>query len=261
MRFAARLRDAAAGLEATLRVRRRVVSELAADLEDLYGAYVAEGLSGPEARRRAERVLAPSEEVLAALSYVHRPLWLRLADRFGEAGRNRVEWTLLVVLTTGFCAAVVVLLLRAGLTPAPAPFVVAIVGLAFGSLLYALGRSMALYLGRRSGNAGYGVDGWVLAASGCAALVLAGLGMLVGLSQVATDLESNPGLQAVRVLRWIREASGLGALGLLVALADGLALLVLRRRISVLADEDRRWDAPLLTVEANATGQTLTRTG
>ena len=52
MRFSTRLREAAEGLEATLRVRRRVVSELAADLEDLYGAYRAQGLPGPLPAKR-----------------------------------------------------------------------------------------------------------------------------------------------------------------------------------------------------------------
>jgi hypothetical protein len=184
------LKEAATGLEATLRVRRRVVSELAADLEDLYGAYRAEGLPAGEARRRAERVLAPSPEVLAALSRMHRPVWVRLGDRFGEKGRHRVEWAILVALTTGFCALSVVLLLRASMAPAPVPFAVAILLVAFASLLYALGSGLARYLGRWPRPEGGRVDVKVLAAAAAAVLVLSGLGALVGLWRVAAAISA-----------------------------------------------------------------------
>jgi len=260
VRFAARLKEAATGLEATLRVRRRVVSELAADLEDLYGAYRAEGLPVAEARRRAERVLAPSPEVLAALSRMHRPIWARLGDRFGEKGRHRVEWALLVALTTGFCALSVVLLLRASMTPAPVPFAVAILSVAFASLLYALGSGLAQYLGRWPRSGGARVDVMVLVVAAVAVLVLSGLGALVGLWRVAAAISANPALEVQEVLRWALESSGLGALGLVVALADGLALLVLRRHESERVDEARRWSGSLV-VEPSSPARILTKTG
>jgi hypothetical protein len=237
-----------------------VVSELAADLEDLYGVYRAEGLPGPEARRRAEQVLAPSPEVLAALSQVHRPIWIRIGDRFGEAGRHRLEWAVLVAVTTGFCVMAVALLLRAEMMPAPVPFAAVILGLAFGSLLYAMGRSFGRYRGGWLRRAGAGVDGKVLAASACAVLVVAGLGALVGLWRVALTIEANPALEGASVLRWVREASGLGALGLLVSLADGLALLVLRRHEGALADEARQWSESV-SLDSQAAVRTMTRTG
>lgn len=260
MRFAARLKEAATGLEATLRVRRRVVSELAADLEDLYGAYRAEGLPGPEARRRAERVLAPSPEVLAALSRMHRPIWVRLGDRFGEVGRHRLEWALLVALTIGFCGVSVAGLLRAQMTPAPVPFAAAILLVAFVSLLYALGIGLAQYLGRWPRSAGSRVDGRLLVAAATSVLVLAGLGSLVGLWRISAVIEANPALEMASVLRWVREASGLGALGLLVALADGLALLVLRRHESELVEVARQWSGPVL-VDPRPGAEEFTRTG
>jgi hypothetical protein len=237
-----------------------VVSELAADLEDLYGAYRAEGLPVREARRRAERMLAPSPEVLAALSRMHRPIWVRLGDRFSEKGQHRVEWAMLVALTTGFCAGSVITLVRASMTPAPVPFAVAILIVAFASLLYAAGSGLAQYLGRWPGSEGARVDVTVLVVAAVAALVLSGLGALVGLWRVAAAITANPAIEVQEVLRWVRGASGLGALGLVVALADGLALLVLRRTESELVDEARRWSGSL-AVESASPAQVLTKTG
>lgn len=247
MRFGARLREADVGLEATLRVRRRVVSELAADLEDLYAAYRAEGHPAAEARRLAERVLAPSAEALAALSAVHRPIWLRLADRFGVAGSHRVEWSLLLALTAAFCGSAVVALLRAGLVLAPAPFPLLVLALGFVTLSYALGRGASLFLAVDRTRRAQGVDTALLAMAAVAVLAIAGLGVLVGLSRTASAIAADPARQAELLLRWIREGAGLASLGLLVALADGLALLVLRRRAGVLAvDVVAGWSGPAL---------------
>jgi len=248
VRFAARLEEAASGLEATLRVRRHVVSELASDLEDLYAAYRAEGLSSAEARRRAEQVLAPSEEALAALSHVHRPFPVRIADRLGEAGRHRVEWAFLVATTSLFCGAAVVVLARGGMVPGPAPFALAILSLAFVTLTYASASGLALYLGRRRPGIGRLLDSRVIVASSCAVLVIAGLGGLAGLSRTATAIQADPARQAELVVHWVRQASSLGALGLVVVLAEGVALLALRRGASLLVEESTRWRSRVAVV-------------
>lgn len=164
-----------------------------------------------------------------------------------------------MALTTGFCGMVVALLLRVEMTPAPVPFAVMIVMVAFASLLYALGSGLARHAGRWSREAGASVDAKVLAASACAALVLAGLGALVGLWRASLVIKGNPALEVASVLRWVREAAGLGALGLLVALADGLSLLVLRRQESERIEEVRQWSRAAL-VDSPVAARKLTRT-
>jgi hypothetical protein len=165
-----------------------------------------------------------------------------------------------VALTASFCVLSVVLLLRASMTPAPVPFAVAIMVVAFASLLYAVGSGVAQHLGRWPESEGARVDVKVLVAAVVAVLVLSGLGALVGLWRVAGAIAAEPALEMQEVLRWVREASGLCALGLLVALSDGLALLILRRHESERVDEVRRWSGSL-TVEPHAAGRILTRTG
>jgi len=86
-----------------------------------------------------------------------------------------------------------------------------------------------------------GMDGVVLAAAALAEIAIAGLGVVGGLSRAASAISAEPARQGELLLRWVREGAGLMSLGLVLALAVGLALLALRRRAGTLAEEWRSW--------------------
>lgn len=78
--------------------RSRVLLEIAADMEDLYRASIAEGLSEDEARRRTLEQFGPSEEAIRDLVEVHSTAVKRLLDGLSEQARSRWERGLLAVL-------------------------------------------------------------------------------------------------------------------------------------------------------------------
>jgi len=78
--------------------RSRVLLEIAADMEDLYQAFVAEGLPEEEARRRTLEQFGPSDEALQDLVEVHSTAVKRALDGLSEQARLRWERGLLAVL-------------------------------------------------------------------------------------------------------------------------------------------------------------------
>jgi len=78
--------------------RSRVLLEIAADMEDFYQAFVAEGLPEEEARRRTLEQVGPSDEALQDLVEVHSTTVKRALDSFSEQARSRWERGLLAAL-------------------------------------------------------------------------------------------------------------------------------------------------------------------
>jgi hypothetical protein len=78
--------------------RSRVLLEIAADMEDLYLAFIAEGLPEEDARRRTLEQFGPSEEALEDLVAVHSTAVKRTLDQLSEQARSRWERGLLTAL-------------------------------------------------------------------------------------------------------------------------------------------------------------------
>jgi hypothetical protein len=78
--------------------RSRVLLEIAADMEDLYLAFITEGLPEDEARRRTLEQFGPSEEALRDLVAVHSTPVKRALDGLSEQARSRWERGLLAAL-------------------------------------------------------------------------------------------------------------------------------------------------------------------
>lgn len=100
--------------ESTLRApepqRSRVLLELAHDLDDLFGELRAGGLTEDEAARRAESLLAPSPEALAALCRIHAPWHVRLAERYAGSPHRLERWLLNAATVLSLFSAVYVLI-------------------------------------------------------------------------------------------------------------------------------------------------------
>ncbi len=220
-------------LDAPHRARVRIVEELAADLELLHEELVAAGLPPAEARRRAERMLGPSPEVLEELSRVHRPPWQRWAERYG--GRLETgERGLLVAFTLVALGAAVGGLWSGGLLRRPSAFVWPVLVLAALTASVAVVRAVALWGGWSPADRSKAeeMDGGLvpLIVLPLAAIALALLGSFVGLWDASGALEANPDTAIPVLVGWIRQSMGLLATSLTLTLAAGLAWMGLRTR-------------------------------
>ena len=239
-RFGRVLRRADGELEVREPERSRILLELAADLEDLYRAYRERGLSDEEARRRAEAWLAPEAGDLAALRRLHTPLLGRLLAPLSDVARSRLESVSLTVV-----AAVSVLVglgaLRAvplAWPPAPAAVVVLVLG-GLG-VAVAARRGLDLFV---APDRGLRVPGWIPGL-----LTLAGASVVVGALGACLQLHAALGAPAAGapssayLWRAVGTAAGTTALGIMVALALGVAWLwlVARARLVRTARADLR---------------------
>lgn len=90
-RFADVLEQTSARLELPQPTKSRILLELAADLEDLYRVYRAEGLSESEAIQRAREMLDFSDATLSQLAEVHTAPFRRFLDRLSLQAQTRWE--------------------------------------------------------------------------------------------------------------------------------------------------------------------------
>lgn len=95
-RFAATLSQTSRRLNLPQHIASRVVLELAADLEDLFEHYTAQGLSEKEATAQALEAAELSDEAVARLVEVHASPTGRLVERLEE--RTRTPWERLILL-------------------------------------------------------------------------------------------------------------------------------------------------------------------
>jgi len=97
-RFNEALMDLGDRLSIPQPARSRVLLEIAADMDDLYHAFINEGLPEEEASRRTLEQFGPSEEALQDLVAVHSTAVKRALDQLSEQARSRWERGLLAVL-------------------------------------------------------------------------------------------------------------------------------------------------------------------
>lgn len=240
MRFGARVRAATDGLSVPPRARVRILEELAGDLEDLYAALRATGLSEREARRRAERLLAPRPEALNALAGVHRPVWAR----FG--GTGAVERGFVALLFGGMVWLSWMAVARAGLRTGMLFVPIAAIAVAGAGL--ALRKAVRIWgLGESSpAPVRAGAGDLLVAATG--ALFAACFGIVFELWRVAGTVEGAPDGALPYVTEWLRASVALAATGIGVALLCGLAWLAFVQRAAVLERAERRILGPVLHV-------------
>jgi hypothetical protein len=240
VRLGARLRDVAGALEAPHGSRVRILEELSSDLEDLYATLRADGLTAEQARRRAELLLLPSVEAAAALEYVHRPLWLRLVERFSDRARHRLELALLLSMTVFMVVVTVAALAAAGLLHAPTPSLALIALIAGGAAAFVLVKAFAMHVGRARDAQHVRAGLPFLLVAGCASSTTALLGSLAGLYATAGRISGNPSLQAPLILEWLWRSVGAGALALLMALGCGVAWLTFMARAAAMDAAEAR---------------------
>lgn len=206
-------------------VRLRILRELEYDLEELRERFLAKGLDAGEASQRARDALLPDALALLELGQVHTPTYRRLAARLGPDRIQILERAALAVVTAVVVWVEAAALVGVDLLSDASPFLWPVMGL--GGLLCTavLGAAFRLWVKRDRA----GLD------RGPAALLwLAGFTLLVGVAGalvdsigLATLLERSPELASVEVSLWVVREAALLSAAILVAMAGGLAWLVL----------------------------------
>lgn len=97
-RFTAVLQDVEARLQVPEPARTRILLEMAADLEDAFDHYTAQGLDETEAARRAQEAFAISDEALRLLERMHQSGFTSPISRFFHQAGTVWSTVLLVFL-------------------------------------------------------------------------------------------------------------------------------------------------------------------
>lgn len=243
MRIAA-LRETSRSLRAPPSARLRFLEELRADLEDLESSLRATGLSEAEARRRAQAMLAPDADTLAALSRVHRPLWERWQARVPGRRARVVAFALGLVALVAVIAAV-----RDTASVRDLPlFLVPIAGIAIAAVLRIASKVVRIWLaGESESKRVLAGSGDLLIAAG-GALVATAFGVVFELYHTASLIVVGPALQSELLMLALRRVILLGIAGIAVAMPCGLAWLFFVRQAAGLERRERALLGPDLDV-------------
>jgi len=216
--------------------RLRLLEELEFDLEQLRRRFLDDGCSEPEARVRALQALVPEGGALEELLDLHTPLYVRLTRGVGAARLRLLERSAFVVASAGVLLTEAYALLQADLLTDPSPFLWPV--LALGALISAAVAMKMFELwvraDHRSPQRGLSA---ILALCGMT-LGGAGAATVVELARLAAVLERG-GDSIGPVVAWLVRDAVLLAVATLVALAGGLAWLVLNHWV-VAVSADRR---------------------
>jgi hypothetical protein len=231
-RFRDALQHAHARLQLPQPTKSRILLEMAADLEDAYASFRAEGATEEEAIGRAVERFSVSDEALARLTELHASACRRFLDRLSARGQARSERAGLVLLLI-FVALVGGRSLRAGeIVPDAGWLLWPLVGAWLAALAVALQRVYVLFIKKDH-------DVRRVRRGLSALLGLAGLhvlwavwGSLLELQRAALAVTGDAARIGPRVVGWLIESSALMVLGLTGAILIALVWFALHRKAS-----------------------------
>lgn len=235
-RFRASLERIDAALTVPQPQRGRVIAELAADLEDLYGRLRADGLSAADAERRALELVLPEGAALRELELLHQPLYRRLSARLSGSARVQFERAAVVVLSLGVVGLTATGLPLGMLLADPSPFLVPVLSLGCAGLIVAMVCALRMFvLGAASPDDGArGLDIVLLFAA--AGPFVAFTGMLIDFYVAIGNIMADPARTAAVLIRLLRTDGTLLVSALCLALLTSLAWLLLHARLAVIRE-------------------------
>lgn len=234
-RFAPLLERTNRALDLPQPQKSRIMEELAADAADLFEHLRERGIGEAEATREVETWLLTDPEQIRELEEIHRPLYLRWANRFSQRHSHRGERFALALILLGLLGVAAYLLSGTRVLSAPFGTGYAILLLGILCVVFSVERVVALWLrsGSMSGRRG-GLR--VVAFTTTAAPAVALLG--AALAFYNSPAEADP---AGEIWAAIATASGLLGAGLSVALLSSVSYLALEARIQRLERLDTVW--------------------
>lgn len=219
-RFARVLSDADARLMVPEPARSRILLEIAADMEDLHGAYLSKGLSDEDAEAAVKEHFDLSEDVLRELVRVHdTPLQRSLEDLSGHA-RGAWPRLLMVILALLVIVASGSLLFRGQLYRDASSLVWILMPILALGLVTAVGQAHRMYKARDDWNPSLGSGLGRLLGFAALILVVAVCGLWVELYLGALRIRAVPGEALIHLVGWLHMASAT----LVIALSGTLVL-------------------------------------
>jgi hypothetical protein len=235
-RFQASLERIDAALTVPQPQRGRVIAELAADLEDLYGTLRADGLPAADAERRALELVLPDGAALRELEVLHQPLYRRLSSRLSGSARVRLERAAVALLSLVVVGSTAAALPLGMLLTDPSPFLVPVIALGCAGVVTAMVCALRMFLlGAASPDDGArGLDIVLLFAA--AGPFVAATGMLIDFYIAIGSIMADPDRTAAVLIRLLRTDGILLVSALCLALLTSLSWLLLHARLAVVRE-------------------------
>ncbi len=219
--------------------RTRILLEIAGDVEALSDELRRSGVPDPEAVAQAHARVVPSGPALDALIGLHRPVYQRLTAPIPASSLRRWEQGSLLAATLAVPGAGVAALAGAGLLAAPSPFLWGVLALATATLALVLRKGFQLFVRREPRHETLERELALVLGMSAAALLVAGAGSVAGLWQLAGTLEAGGQDPAGPLMAWFRRDAVLVSLGILTALAGGLAWFLLAQAAAAIRSGDQ----------------------
>jgi hypothetical protein len=247
-RFAKVLQQAEKRLRAPEPSRNRILLEMAADLEDSYQHFLAQGHDEAEAARRAEESFGFSDETLRLLERIHQPGFGSSAQRFFHHLGSIWAKILLVALLVFEVLLATRISADQSFFVHPSPFLWPVALLALAAILFTVWKLTQIF--SRTGadvrrlRTGLGVPLFFAGAS----LLVSFLGFLFHLQRFfRLNAQGAPETLFMNFAGWMVSISSLMVIGLLTAILAGLVWFVLSGL--VVHSEAREMESLLQTSE------------
>lgn len=230
-RFEPVLRRAEAALDVPRPLRARIVTELAADLESLYGEYLARGLREDDAAARAVNALGLSDATAGALTELHAPRFRRWTAALSARSREKLERVLVTLLFLALAVGGAGGLAQTDLLENPSFVTWPLAGLTMVLLLLASALWIRLVIVQRDVEGDAAVR--AVGAIALAAPLLGAIGAVLEMSALAADLEAANAFTMGLAAPALQRAAQAVALGLTLGIFAFLNWFHLRERIDV----------------------------
>ncbi len=230
-RFRDLLREIFVKLDLPQPEKSRILIEIASDLEDAYRYYLERGHADEEAARMAMERFSLSDEALAELAKIHQSTFRRFLGRLSEQAQSRWERLLLAVIVIVVAGLAARTTLTADIYRHAGAFVWPELGAAVVAFAIFVVEAYRLCL-KKSYDAARLREGpgMILALGGLA--LLAGLGgSLAEFHRAAGAVASDSNLLLPSLVEWGIRTSAVMTIGILSAMAAGLAWFLLMGRV------------------------------
>ena len=211
--------------------RSRILLELAADMEDLHGEYLARGFSEEDAHAAVMDHFDLSEEVLRELVKVHDTPFQRSLENLSGHARSKGSRLLMIVLAVLVTGGSGTLLFRGQLYRDASGLVWILMPILAVGLAMAMGQARRIYKAVRDWDPSLGSGLGRLLGLATLMIVVAASGLWLELYLGALRIREAPGEALIHLAGWLHMASATLVIALSGALALGFLWFLLQSRV------------------------------
>jgi hypothetical protein len=226
-RFASLIRRTGEKLDVPQPARARVLLELAADLEDLYGLYRERGLDDSAAVRKVEEKFDVSDDALSQLVKLHRSVFRRWADRFSEQAQTLWERLLLVVIVIFIAVSIGPAFVSSTFFRDASAFIWVVTAIALIAVAFALAKSYQLYIKKDHGVRRLRTGLPSLLMLGCASIFTGWFGFIAGMYHAMSGIAGGVERPDLCIMNWLLGSVATMIASLMVAILTALLWFLL----------------------------------